>query len=272
MTARDPVFTVHNLERALPTQRVGRTILVYDEVDSTNDLLKPILRDRSYDGLAVFARHQRRGRGRGGRAWVARPDTSVLCSTLVFLEGRLTDLAGPVALAAAVAMGQAVGRTFHLPVRIKWPNDVLWAGKKLAGLLIDSAQVDAATAGFVIGIGINVTQGPADFPADLQASAASVAQALDRPIDEEERLGLARELLVQLDASIQRVGEGDTESLRHDWLALAGGPDQPVIVTRHDQTFHARIIDIDPRDNSLLVQDPGGLILHLHQNTARIIG
>jgi BirA family transcriptional regulator, biotin operon repressor / biotin---[acetyl-CoA-carboxylase] ligase len=272
MIAWEETFTAHNLETHLPTRRVGRTVLLYDEVDSTNDLLKPITRDRTYDGLVVFARHQRRGRGREGRSWIARSGTSVLCSSLIFLPGRLAELAGPVALASAVAMGQAIAAAFHLPVKIKWPNDVYLESRKLAGLLIESVQVDARTAAFIIGIGINVTQRPEDFPPELRAVAGSVAQGLDRPVEEQERLGLARELMVRLDTHLDRVAEAEFDVLRHDWLDLAGGSDRCVVVNRRDQTFNARIIDIDHRDNSLLVQDPEGVILHLHQNTARIIG
>ncbi len=272
MTAPETTFTAQNLEKNLSTALVGKTVLVYQEVDSTNDLLKPILHDSHYNGLAVFARHQRRGKGREGRTWTAPPGTSILTSVLVHLPGRLTELAGPVALASAVAAGQAVARTFQLPVKIKWPNDLYLSGKKLAGILIESAQVDADRAGFIIGIGINVAQTRQHFPPDLQDSACSVAIGLNREVDDSEMVLLARELMAQLDDLLQRVVASDFARLRHDWLTLAGGPDHPVIVNRQDQVFHARIIDIDHRDNSLLVQDPRGLILQLHQNTCKIIG
>jgi BirA family transcriptional regulator, biotin operon repressor / biotin---[acetyl-CoA-carboxylase] ligase len=272
MKSLKKIFTPQNLEMNLPTRVVGKTILVYDEVDSTNDLLKPIMQDPHYNGLAIFARHQRKGRGRENRSWVAKPDSSIICSVLVFLEGKLADLAGPIAIAGAISSAQAVSNIFHLPAKIKWPNDIYLAKKKLSGMLVESAQVKPKLAGFIIGIGINVAQTTRDFSPELQTSAGSISQALDRPVDGQEMVLLARELLIQLDTHLDLVGRAEYTRLRHDWLTLAGGADQPVIVTRQDQTFHARIIDIDHRDNSLLVQDPQGLILHLHQNTAKIIG
>ncbi len=268
----EKIFSARNLEKNLPTRVVGKTILVYDEVDSTNDLLKPIMRDPHYNGLAIFTRYQRKGRGRENRSWTARPGMSILCSVLVFLEGRPADLAGPFALAGAIGTAQAVAKTFLLPVKIKWPNDIYLANKKLSGMLIESAPVNSSLTSFIIGIGINVVQETKDFPPELRSSACSIAQALDRTVEEQDIVLLARELLIQLDVGIDLVCRAEYSHLRHDWLALAGGPDQPVIVNRQDQTFNARIIDIDHRDNSLLVQDPQGLIIHLHQNTAKIIG
>jgi len=265
-------FSPASLEKDLNTELVGRTVLVYDEVDSTNDSLKPIARDIQYQGLTVFARYQRKGRGRENRAWTASPGSSVLCSSLVFLPGRLADLAGPVSLAGAVATARAIETVFGLSVRIKWPNDVLWSGKKLAGMLVESTPVQPDLAGFIIGIGINVAQGPGDFPPKLRSTAGSIALGLGRKVSEPEFLHLARVLLMQLDAELRRVRDGNVEGLRHDWLDLAGGPDRAVIVNRQNQTFHARILDIDPKDNSLLAQDPEGMILHLYQNSSKIIG
>jgi BirA family biotin operon repressor/biotin-[acetyl-CoA-carboxylase] ligase len=268
---KSDTFNVKNLEADLPTKLVGRTVLIYDEVDSTNDSLKPILADAKYNGLAVFARFQRRGKGREGRTWKARPDSSVLVSVLIQLEGKTGDHFGAVSLASAIAAAQAVIQTFQLPARIKWPNDIYLSGKKLTGILIESASAGKGLIGFVIGIGTNLAQQTKDFPPELRDLAISISQAIGRPVEEFERLKFARELLVQLDHHIEKVQQRDYATLRQEWLALAGGPDHPVIVTRQNQTFHARIIDIDHRDNSLLVQVPGGLIVHLKQNTCKVI-
>jgi BirA family biotin operon repressor/biotin-[acetyl-CoA-carboxylase] ligase len=265
------IFTVSRLEADLPTQRVGRTVLIYDEIDSTNDLLKPIMADPRYDGLAVFARHQRRGKGREGRTWLAKPDSSILCSVLIQLEGKSSDHFGAISLSAAIAAAQAVIQTFQLPVKIKWPNDIYLHGKKLAGILIESAPGNSRQVSFIIGVGMNLTQQPEDFPPELRDLATSISQALGRPVEEFERVQLARELLIQLDNNLEKMLAKNFDQLRHDWLNLAGGQDQPVIVTRQNQTFHARIIDIDHRDNSLLVQNPDGLIIHLKQNTCKVI-
>jgi BirA family biotin operon repressor/biotin-[acetyl-CoA-carboxylase] ligase len=191
---------------------------------------------------------------------------------MVHFSGQLRDLAGPVSLASAVASATAVIRTFQLPVKIKWPNDLYVAGKKLTGILVESIQIDSQRAGFIIGIGINVAQTLVNFPPELQSAATSIAMMLNREVDESEKVLLGRELMVQLDETFRQIAKGDFSRLRQDWLTLAGGADQPIIVSRSGQIFHARIMDIDYRDNSLLVQDPRGLILQLQQNTCKIIG
>ncbi len=264
-------FNVKNLETDLPTQVIGRTVLVYDEVDSTNDSLKPVLSDFRYNGLAVFARYQRRGKGREGRVWQSQRDSSVLMSVLIQLEGKTGDHFGAVSLAAAISAAMAVIQTFQLPAKIKWPNDIYLEGKKLSGILIESAVAGEGRIGFIIGIGTNIAQQPEDFPEELRGSATSISQAIGRPVEEFERLKFARELLIQLDRYLEKVRQEEYTTLQQEWLALAGGHDQPVIVTRQNHTFHARIIDIDHRDNSLLVQVPGGLIIHLKQNTCKVI-
>ena len=259
-----------NLENNLPTKIIGKTILVYDSVESTNDLLKPIMTDPQYNGLVVFAKFQRKGKGRENRSWIAPANSSILCSTLIFLPGKLTDHAGPIALAAPIAAAKSIINTFQLEAKIKWPNDIYIENKKISGILIESTCVNTSLASFIIGIGINVNQKSKDFPQKIPA--ASISQFVNRKIDQEEFLLLSRELLIQMDQTLATITKKDYSQLRHDWLTLAGGQNHPVIVTRKNQTIKARIIDIDHTDNSLLIQDPQGLILHLHQNSAKIIG
>jgi BirA family biotin operon repressor/biotin-[acetyl-CoA-carboxylase] ligase len=269
--AGDALFTAQNIEKNLSTRRIGKTVLVYDQVDSTNDLLKAIINDGRYHGLVVFARSQRRGKGREGRTWTATPDSSILCSAMVHLEGKTAQLGGPISLVCAVAVAQALINTFQIPVRIKWPNDIYLEKRKLCGILIESSQISPNEVGFILGMGINLTQQPTDFPVGIRDIAISVAQAIGRDIEPSEKILLAQQLILELDTNLEKMLQKNYDQLRHDWLHLAGGPDRPVIVTRQNQTFNARIIDIDHRDNSLLVQNHDGLILHLKQNTCKII-
>lgn len=269
--AGNDVFTAKEIEKNLSTLSVGKTVLVYNQVESTNDLLKAIVHDSQYNGLVVFARSQRRGKGREGRTWTANRDSSILCSALIHLEGKNAELAGPVSLVCAVAVAQALIHTFHIPVRIKWPNDIYLEKRKLCGILIESSQIRPNEVAFILGIGINLTQTPSDFPPELRDTATSVTQTINRDIEPHEKILLAQQLIIELDMNLEKILRKNYDQLRHDWLHLAGGPDRPVIVTRQNQTFNARIIDIDHRDNSLLVQNHDGLILHLKQNTCKII-
>lgn len=264
-------FTADLIEKDLPTRCVGRTCLVYDRVASTNDIARSILSDRRYDGLAVFANRQSRGRGRNGRTWQAQSHSSVLCSVLLRFDGGLSDLVGPVNLGASVAAASAVSQAFSIPVAIKWPNDLYVRDKKLGGILIEGSQVDRDRCGFVIGIGINVTQQRGEFPAALAERACSVATVLDRAADESDRVHLARQLLIELDRVREGILRGDLDRLRRDWLALAADREGVVTVEHEGRRFEGRIVDVDTRDHSLLIQDTGGLIWHLKPNVSRLV-
>lgn len=157
------------LEQSLP----GRPITVLGEVGSTNDYLLARAGELP-DGAVVLAEEQAAGRGRRGRSWVAPRSAAVLMSILVkdrrslppehFV--RLTHIAG-VAVAGGVEGAQ-----------IKWPNDVLLGGAKLAGILVESDGRHA-----VVGIGVNVDTREDEFPEELDQPATSLRIAAGRPVD-----------------------------------------------------------------------------------------
>ncbi len=262
-----PVFTAEAIEQGLSTARVGRSCIVYDSVESTNDVVKAVMADRQYDGLAVFANDQTNGRGRNGNSWQSTPDSSILSSFLVVFEGSLVDIAGPVNLAAPVAAARAVRTCFPIPASIRWPNDVYVNSGKLGGILIESSQIADNVHAFVIGIGLNVTQKQNELP----PRACSVATKWDGCVDQQHRLQLARQLLIELDLTCRQVVDRQYDALRTDWLALSADRDGPVTVEHDGQRLQVRAIDIDYRDNSLLVQNEHGLIWHLQPNVSHLI-
>jgi BirA family biotin operon repressor/biotin-[acetyl-CoA-carboxylase] ligase len=150
----------------------------FDELDSTNRYLLSQARMGAAEGLVVVADHQSAGRGRLGRRWEAPPATNLLVSVLLRpqlpLEARHLASA-VVALAAADACAALAGVT----VGIKWPNDLLVDGRKLAGVL---AEADVGTEGpapIVVGIGINVAWPPAPTgaPAGDRSTHEATSQA-----------------------------------------------------------------------------------------------
>lgn len=193
------ILSAVELEKSLPTQVIGKTVIVYDEVDSTNDLLKKIISETKYNGLAVFARHQRKGRGQNANLWVDKPDSSILCSVILHLDGKQKDFSDEVSRKAAIAVSNAISKTFDITVKIKRPNDIYCQNKKLAGILIESSQIEAKTTGFIIGVGINCKQQTRDFPSELQDTACSITQILQTKITDRQMVNLARQLLIELD-------------------------------------------------------------------------
>ena len=165
------------IRAALPEGTVvGRQVLVFEETDSTNDLAARAGEDGLVEGLVIFAESQRAGRGTSGRRWVSPPRQNLLFSVLLrpthVSAARWPELTFCAALAVAEAAEQVTGQT----ARIKWPNDVLLGGRKVAGILLETYQRGVGKF-VVVGIGLNVLQKEADFDPEIRARAGSLTMA-----------------------------------------------------------------------------------------------
>lgn len=170
-----------NLEQTLSELHLAE-IRFYPSLDSTNDLAADWARNGARDASLVVADHQRKGRGRLGRAWVTLPGVA-LAFSLVLLptpqeqphaETILSRFSG----LGAVAVCQALRTHYQLPASIKWPNDVLVAGKKICGVLAEAQWMGSRPTAVILGIGVNIgtqavpPQNVFRFPAtSLQAEA-----------------------------------------------------------------------------------------------------
>jgi BirA family transcriptional regulator, biotin operon repressor / biotin---[acetyl-CoA-carboxylase] ligase len=140
-------------------------------VDSTNERARELALSGAPTGTLVTAAEQSAGRGRRGRRWTAPPGKAVLCSGIVTSLGPEHSL---LPLAVPLAVCEAVESLAPLSCRVKWPNDVWSEGRKLAGVLIEAQPPDWA----VIGIGLNVSIAPDEFPDDLRRPATSVGHGV----------------------------------------------------------------------------------------------
>lgn len=129
----------------------------------------------------MVAGRQEAGRGRLGRTWVSTGDGDALLAS-VLLRPEMPPAEAPLlSLLAAVCMAEACRQACRLEVRCKWPNDLVVAGRKLGGILAEATVKAGRLDYLVIGTGVNVSQGPDDFPEDLRGTATSVAIAGGHP-------------------------------------------------------------------------------------------
>jgi BirA family biotin operon repressor/biotin-[acetyl-CoA-carboxylase] ligase len=140
-------------------------------VDSTNEQARELAMSGAPTGTLVTATEQSAGRGRRGREWTAPPGKAVLCSAIVSPLGPEHSL---LPLAVPLAVCEAVESLAPLSCRVKWPNDVWSDDRKLAGVLIEAQPPEWA----VIGIGLNVSIEPEEFPDDLRHPATSVGHGV----------------------------------------------------------------------------------------------
>ena len=160
--------------RPLLSGRFGQDVYRYEErCLSTQRLLEP----DDPEGAVAVAEEQTEGRGRLGRAWQAPTRTSVLVSILL-----RPDVAPPrlpeLSLIAGGAVAEAIAETTGLDPTVKFPNDVLLAGKKVAGILAESSE-----GRVVLGIGVNANQTAAELPADAQTEPTSLRLERDEPVN-----------------------------------------------------------------------------------------
>jgi BirA family transcriptional regulator, biotin operon repressor / biotin---[acetyl-CoA-carboxylase] ligase len=193
----------------LDTERIGRRVLVFDSLDSTNTAAaRMAASDETADGLALVAHFQSAGRGQYGRIWQSRPRGSLLLSVALRPP---PEVRRPVILTAlaAVAVAEAIYSLTGHQARIKWPNDLLVRGKKICGLLIEQ---HASTV--VIGLGLNILQGAEEFEAEGLPAATSLAMTGGKEVP----LRTAAEAVIgQLDREYARLIGGERVAVESDW-------------------------------------------------------
>jgi len=152
--------------------KLGVTILRHDCVTSTNDLARDLAAAGAPEGVVVTAREQTAGRGRQGRTWESGPDEGLYLS--VILRPRMRAIDAPIlTLGAAVAVAETLKYDFSLTPDIKWPNDLMVGGKKICGILAESAtEAGDHIQYFVLGIGVNIRQ--QEFPDAIAGAATSL--------------------------------------------------------------------------------------------------
>jgi BirA family biotin operon repressor/biotin-[acetyl-CoA-carboxylase] ligase len=167
-------FDRGRFEALLATRRLGRPLVVRAETGSTNDDAWDALAAGAGEGFTVIAEAQTKGRGRLGRRWHTAPGRS-LAMSLLLVRGCDAGALAATPLIAGLALRRAL-RRLGAAAELKWPNDLLLGGRKLAGVLVESRGAAAGgDRAVVVGVGVNVSQDPAAFPEDVRAVATSLA-------------------------------------------------------------------------------------------------
>ena len=219
-----------------------------EETGSTNADLVAAARTGAPAGTVLVADHQTAGRGRLGRTWQAPPGSALLCSILLRTDpGRV--LHGAV-WAVALAARQAAGEVAGVEPDLKWPNDLLSGGRKLAGVLAEGVGAPddpSRLAAVVVGIGLNV--GWDQAPPEVAAGAVTLEELAGRPVDRE---ALLRALLGAL-APLLELWTSAPERLRERYRSSLSTLGQRVRVALADREVEGEAIDVTA-DGALIVR------------------
>jgi BirA family transcriptional regulator, biotin operon repressor / biotin---[acetyl-CoA-carboxylase] ligase len=237
--------------RDLPPLPRGFDLLQYDRVDSTNDVAKELAREGKPDRTLVWAGEQTAGRGRRGRVWVSPPGNLYL--SLLMRPDLPAARAAQLGFVAALGLGDGLAELAgpRLPLRYKWPNDLLAGDRKFAGILLESETSASDRIDFVvIGVGVNILAMPdhVEYPATSLAAEGvcgitpvAVLAAFARHFDQWERRW-------------RRIGFAP---LRTAWLARAAGLGADIRVRLERDTLLGRFADLDD-DGALLLDSAEG--------------
>jgi BirA family biotin operon repressor/biotin-[acetyl-CoA-carboxylase] ligase len=248
------------IARLGPVKVIGRDIQVFEQTTSTNDVVEKLARDGVREGAVVFAESQTRGRGRLGRVWMSPARMGLWFSVLLRPELQPQETT-QLTVISATAVRRAVRNVTGLTADVKWPNDLLLAGKKTAGILTElSAELDRVRH-VILGIGVDVNVGADAFPPELREIATSLKAESGRHISRAE---LAVEILRELDADYARVRSGKFSEVADEWEAACVTIGKNVTVHVGDRHFRGRAESLDD-DGALLVRSEHG---HLE----RVIG
>ncbi|HVA13049.1 MAG TPA: biotin--[acetyl-CoA-carboxylase] ligase [Stellaceae bacterium] len=221
-----------------------------ERVASTSDEAKLLAQSGAPAGTLVWARTQSSGRGRQGRAWISPPGN--LYASLILRPAVPVAIAAQLGFVAALAVGDAcLAEASDAAIAFKWPNDVLVAGRKLAGILLESqSRADGSLDWLVLGIGLNLATYPVEV--DYPATALSASGVDAAP--EEMLAALARTFLRWYER--WRDGAGFA-AIRGAWLARAQGLEQPIRVRLPAAVLDGRFAGLDS-DGALLLDTSAG--------------
>jgi BirA family biotin operon repressor/biotin-[acetyl-CoA-carboxylase] ligase len=162
---------------------VGAIVHRLETVLSTNDAARALALHGAAHGTAVLAKEQTRGRGTKGRVWHSPAGLGLYASFILRgPAGAALPFPHLLPLAAGLAASDAVLETSGVACGLKWPNDVVHGGKKLGGILCEGVSGGAGGDFAVVGIGLNVSHGPVDFPDDIREASTSIKIAGGRPV------------------------------------------------------------------------------------------
>jgi BirA family transcriptional regulator, biotin operon repressor / biotin---[acetyl-CoA-carboxylase] ligase len=226
---------------------------VVAETGSTNADLLAQVHGGALAGPALLVAHsQTAGRGRAGRSWLSAPGATLMFSLAWRFKSPLQHLVG-LPLAAGVALAEAI-QALGVPVRLKWPNDLLKDGAKLAGILVETQAGPDGAVWAVVGAGINLLM-PDELEADIGRDVASAPW-----LAKMDRNALMGALLNRLSAALAEFDDTGFAAFTERWNRLAAWHGEPVRILDQGRVLHeGRMAGVDD-SGRLLLQTEHGLV------------
>lgn len=246
------------VSRIVKSRWLGRHVIYYPVVRSTNDLLKEMAARGAPAGTLVVADYQSRGKGRQGRRWEAPPGSSLLFS-LLFRPNWPAERANWLTMLAGLACLEAIAGQTSLKVSLKWPNDIVFQSRnqwyKVGGLLLEGEVASGKLGNAVLGIGLNVNMDSKQLP-ETAMPASSLSIGVGRNLS---RLELLSEILIRLEQQYEKADQGQSPHQAWNSALMIIGNQIRAMVHGSDRIIEGIAIGTDDW-GSLQIRDPSGEI------------
>ena len=248
------IISAEEVKSRLHTDWAGCEVRYFDTLDSTNICAKRMAEEGAPNGTLVIADEQTAGRGRCGRAWKT-PKGTAIAMTLLMRPNLRPEKASMLTLVMGMAVTRAVNELYSLNCQIKWPNDIVYQGKKLCGILTEmSADMDQIHY-VIVGIGINVQM--TDFPKEIQNTATSLKLVTGKTLLRNELLAKVLEEFEVLYE--QFVSAESLKNLKAEYESRLANKDNRVNVLAPSGAWQGICLGIK-EDGALLVQREDGKV------------
>jgi BirA family biotin operon repressor/biotin-[acetyl-CoA-carboxylase] ligase len=242
------------IKAGLGTKIMGQTVDYQEETGSTNLRAKTLATQGAPEGTVVIAERQTLGRGRMGRTWSSEPGLGLWVSLILRPRVGTAQLA-VITILAAVAMSRAVKQVTGIQLQVKWPNDLLYGGRKLVGILAELNGEMERVNYLILGIGLNVNHVPDNFPPELAGKATSLRIIRGAPL---ERKPILQEFLREFETEYLRLETGQlTELIDYARANSATLGRQVTINQGFGRIETGKAVDLD-WDGSLWLEDSSG--------------
>jgi BirA family biotin operon repressor/biotin-[acetyl-CoA-carboxylase] ligase len=247
------LLTPSEVKPLLKTKWMGRTIHHFHSIDSTNLAAYQLALHGAEEGEIVIAESQKKGRGRLGRKWFSPPLSNLYVS--IILRPKIPPhQASLITLMAAVATAGAIQRFSGLQPLIKWPNDILLKGRKLAGLLNEIHSETDRIHFIILGIGVNLNMDEKMFSKEIRNLATSLKREMGQPIS---RKAFLQALLQELETWYETFLEKGAAPVLRAWRERSQIQGRPVRVTSFGEVLVGTAIDVDS-DGALILETKEG--------------
>lgn len=261
------MLNIEEIAAQLNTSVMGKSLVCLDETASTNAYAFRLAEEGAVEGTVVIADAQSGGKGRLGRVWSSPPGVNLYCS--VILRPSVKPYEAPqLTFLSAVAVARAIEQVTGLKPEIKWPNDVLIADKKVAGLLNEmSAETDGINF-VILGLGVNLNMSTEQFPPDLRSPATSLLLEAGQPV---ERVRFVAQMLKELDMLYAGFLTHGFLQVREEWQQRCNAHDREVVVSNGCAEVVRGMFDGIDGDGALLLRQTDGRVERILSGDVKVL-